>query len=102
MTENSPEPLLFEEKLAFFLEKRGFKSVVPLAMRNEREGFVLALRGEQRLIIRCRRYESPSDPEYINAAPEAMESGRIGRRYILTVDDVDGDTHRYTVHLVGD
>lgn len=81
-----------EEELVTGLARRGY----PVTWRAP---WVLTLVAGRKVAIRCRYYESKTDPGYLAAATNAAELGFIGAGRVVTFDESRGDVRFYTVHV---
>lgn len=88
-----------ETTLAGLLEQRGYVALARIPGNGSRVGYVLALYGDRRLVIRCRRYEERTDPDYVAAFESAVITGKVASNCVLTFDGIKGTLHYYTLHV---
>lgn len=81
-----------ESELLSGLVRRGY----PVAWRPP---WILTIVAGRKLAIRCRYYDSKTDPAYMEAAARAADLGHIGAGRIVTFDETRGDVRFYTLHM---
>lgn len=86
----------FADTLAAGLEKLGHNVLRTTAGEDP----VIVVENGRRRIIRCKYYPDSFTSDYMAALSRAILNGKVGRGYLITVDQATQQQRAYTIHVV--